>query len=156
MKSERAKYTTASIILRTEEAQVLAYNRLMAAPIDPDRPLEMIIREVQKARTGDQNSAMWAGPLKDISEQAWVQGRVFPAKVWNEFFKEAFLPEEAEEGITKEGYQKWATTPSGKRVLVGSSTDLTSRGFGLYMEELTAYGANLGVRFHASPREGRG
>lgn len=36
---------------------------------------------------------------------------------------------------------------------MGSTKDLTVRGFALYLQQVEAYGATeLGVRFHANPR----
>ena len=62
--------------------------------------------------------------------------------------KSDFLPEEFEEGITKEGYRKWDYTSSGDRFLVGSTTDLTVKGFAIYLQQVEAFGANLGVMFN--------
>ena len=47
----------------------------------------------------------------------------------------------------KEGYRKYEETPDGKRILIGSTQKLTKHGFSLYMEQIYAYGADLGVRF---------
>jgi hypothetical protein len=46
--------------------------------------------------------------------------------------------------------------PSGERVLIGSTTQLTVRGFAQYLTRVEAYGAQeLSVEFHANPRESR-
>jgi hypothetical protein len=120
------------------------------APIDPMRPIEVLIREQPKTRHADQNNLMWAGPLKDIAEQAWIDGRRYSAEVWHEHFKTEYLPEEFEEGITKEGYRKWDYTPKGNRVLIGSTTGLTVKGFAQYLEQVMADGAGHGVMFKAA------
>ena len=62
------------------------------APVDPERPNEVVLREEKKTRKQDQNSLMWAGPLRDIAEQAWVSGRQFGPEVWHEFYKREYLP----------------------------------------------------------------
>jgi len=49
---------------------------------------------------------------------------------------------------SKSDYQKWAYDPSGDRVLIGSSTQLTVRGFSAYIEAIMAFAANMGVEFH--------
>lgn len=124
------------------------------APVDAERPLELVIREEKKTRKPDQNSAMWSGPLHDIAEQAWVSGRQFSAEVWHHFYKVEYLPEADDPDIAllaKDGYRKWDFDPNGERVLVGSTKDLTVRGFALYLQQVEAHGANLGVQFHASP-----
>ena len=97
---------------------------------------------------------MWAGPMVDIAEQGYVDGRTFTAEVWHEHFKREYLPEEYDPTLCKEGYRKWDYTPKGERVLVGSTTDLTVRGFALYLQQIEAYARiELGVQFHASPRK---
>lgn len=125
------------------------------APIDPERPIELVLREVQKTRGMDANAAMWCGPLKDLAEQAWVGGRQFTAEVWHEWYKREFLPEDDDPELhllAKEGYRKWDYDPSGERVLVGSTTQLTVRGFSQYLRQVEAHGASLGVQFRASPK----
>jgi hypothetical protein len=125
----------------------VAINAIQNAPIDSQYPLEVIIRKEQTSRSLSANALMWAGPLNDIAQQAWVHGRQYSALVWHEYFKEQFLPELHDPETTKEGYKKYEETPEGKRILVGSTSKLTKHGFSLYIENIYAYGANLGVRF---------
>lgn len=125
----------------------VAINALQNAPIDSQHPLEVIIRKEQTSRSLSANALMWAGPLNDIAQQAWIHGRQYSALVWHEYFKEQFLPELYDPETTKEGYKKYEETPEGKRILVGSTSKLTKHGFSMYMENIYAYGANLGVKF---------
>lgn len=154
-KSDRPKYTLRSIILRSEATREIALAAIRNAPIDELRPLQVLIREESKERKLDQNALMWVGPLADISEQGWIDGRKYSAEVWHEHFKREFLPEEFDAELCKEGYRKWDYTPSGKRVLVGTTTLLTIRGFAEYLTQIEAFGSSIGVRFHANPREQR-
>ena len=124
-----------------------AISAIQNAPIDTERPLEVIIREEQKGRSLSANALMWAGPLNDIATQAWVHGRQYSALIWHEYFKEKFLPDFPDLTQVKEGYRKYEETPDGKRILIGSTQKLTKHGFSLYMEQIYAYGADLGVRF---------
>lgn len=127
-------------------------NLLGHVPIDPVKPLELIVREEQKIRGLDANALMWVGPLKDIAEQGWVDGRQYSDKVWHEYFKQEYLPEDNDPEIAelaKEGYRKWDTTPKGNRILVGSTTDLLRKGFSRYLQQVEAHGAQMGVQFHA-------
>jgi hypothetical protein len=117
------------------------------APIDIEWPLEVIIREEQKSRSLSANALMWAGPLNDIATQAWVNGKQYSALIWHEYFKEKFLPDFPDPKQVKEGYMKYEETPDGRRVLTGSTNKLTKHGFSLYIEQIYAYGAELGVRF---------
>ena len=155
MKSPRPKYATSSILLISETQQAVSYNKLMNAPLDPDRPLEMVLREQVKARGMDANARMWAGPLKDIASQAWYKGAQYSAEVWHSTFKRLYLPEEFDPDLCKEGYVKWAYDRDGERVLVGSTTQLTIKGFSVYLQKIEADGANMGVLFSASPRDER-
>lgn len=153
-KSNRDQYPARSILLVGELQREAAHAALRNAPLDPDRPLELLLREKPKARKPDQNAAMWSGPLADIAEQGYVDGRTYKAEVWHEFFKREFLPEEYDPELCKrEDYRKWDHTPKGDRVLVGSSTDLTVRGFALYMKQIEVYAQiELGVQLHESPK----
>jgi len=151
----RTKFETRKIRLVGELQLRTALTLLPNLPLDAGKPLEIIIREEVKARKPDQNALMWAGPLKDIAEQAWLAGRQFSDQVWHHHFKVLYLPEEFDAELCKEGYRKWDFAPYGDKLLVGSTTDLTVKGFAQYMEQVYADGANMGVEFHANPNEAR-
>lgn len=110
--------------------------------------------EYKEKRTLEQQSLMWIR-VGEIAAQAWVGGRQYSDEVWHEQLKREYLPDE--EGPTKrcrKGYVKWAVMPSGERVLVGSTTQLTTVGMSEYMDQVMAYGAgDLGVRFAPTPAE---
>ena len=145
----RQKFPTRQIMLRTVQQRGIVMALLPNLPLDEANPIEVIIREPVKARGMDQNALMWVGPLADIAAQAWVDGRQFSADVWHEHFKREYLPEEFDPELTKEGYRKWDYTPAGERVLIGSTTKLTKRGFSQYLEQIEADGAGMGVQFGA-------
>lgn len=157
--SGRDKFLTRTITLSGRMQLDAAMDLLPNLPIDPVKPLEMVIREKPKVRGLDQNAKMWVGPLKDIAEQAWVKvdgkSRRFSDVCWHEYFKAEFLPEDDDPDLAelaKEGYRKWEIAPDGSRKLVGSTTQLLTRGFALYLQRVEAHGASLGVMFHAAPR----
>lgn len=143
----RHKFLERHILLRTEQQRENALALIPNLPLDDKSPIEIIIREATKTRGPDANALMWVGPLADIANQAWVQGRLFAAEVWHEHFKRKYLPEEYDAELTKHGYRKWDYMPSGERVLVGSTTQLTKKGFAQYLEQVQADGASMGVRF---------
>lgn len=144
----RQPYPTTQILLRGEIQRDTLLTKVKSLPVDSEAPIEIIIREWSKPRKLSQNALMWAGALKDIAEKGYVGGRTFSAEVWHEFFKKEFLPEEFTEGITKESYRKWDFDPKGDRILVGSSTQLTVKGFAQYLTQVEAYAASeLGVQF---------
>jgi len=151
----RQKFEQRRLLLRGLEQVERAVALLRTLPLDEKKPLEVLVREEVKARKLDQNALYWAGPLKDIAEQAWIDGRQYSAPVWHEFFKAEFLPDTYDPDLCKdEKYRKWDEGPGGGQVLVGSSTDLTIKGFAQYLEQIHAFGANLGVEFHEAPPRG--
>lgn len=152
----RPEYKERVITLVSEVQRGTLLALLPNLPIDPSKPIEVVIREKKKVRKLDQNALYWVGPLRDISEQAWLDGKQFSAETWAFFFKKEFLPEDDDQDIAilaKDGYQKWDFTPDGERFLSGSSTQLTVFGFSQYLEKIMAFGANLGVKFSASKNE---
>jgi hypothetical protein len=150
-KEKRDKFPSRELFLvgamQKEAAKLVIDN----APVDMANPIRVLIGEASKARKMDQNAAMWAGPLFDIAEQAYIEGRTYSAEVWHDLFKRRYLPEEFDADLCKEGYRKWDYAPDGERILVGSTTQLLIKGFAQYLEQVTAYGSSLGVMFRASP-----
>lgn len=120
-------------------------------PLDAVKPLEVVIREEKKKRTLDQNALYWSGPLADIAEQAWAYGRQYCDKAWHDEFRKLYLPDDKRPGFdqthVKDGYEKWIIGVSGEPVLIGSTTELTVKGMSVYLEQVYAHGANLGVQF---------
>jgi hypothetical protein len=149
----RAKFVTRNLFLRNETVRSTLLALVRNLPLDDMYPLEVVVREQIKGRKPDANARMWSGPLKDIAGQAFIEGRQFSAEVWHEWAKREFLPEEFDPELCREGYKKWDFDPSGERVLVGSTTMLTSKGFSEHMTMLEAAGASFGVLFTASPNE---
>lgn len=150
---KREKYPAREVLLVGDRQRETALTILMNAPLDPDKPLLFAIHEYAKPRKDEQNAAMWSGPLRDIEQQGYVEGRTYSADVWHVFFKRQFLPEEYDPELCLKGYRKWDYTPDGERVLVGSTKKLSVKGFAKYLTEVEAYAASeLGVVFTASPR----
>lgn len=149
--AKREKFPTRRILLRTETQRRAAHAMIDSMPLDGEKPLELIGREEVKTRKLDQNALMWVGPLADIAEQAYHNGRTYSAELWHETYKRLYLPEEYDPELCKEGYRKWDYAPSGDRICVGSTTQLTVKGFAQYLTQVEADGASMGVVFHANP-----
>lgn len=149
---KRSKFPTRRILVVSPAQLGIAIAVLNTVPVDPGHPIEIRIGEQVKRRNNDQNALMWAGPLKDIADQAYVNGATYSDEVWHEHFKREFLPEEPDIELTREGYQKWRYLPNGERILKASTGDLTTKGFSIYLEQIYAYGASLGVQFGVSER----
>lgn len=152
-RSNRAPFAPRRFIVSDTAIRDRAAAALANMPVDPLRPLEIVVREQVKQRGHDANALMWAGPLKDIAEQAWLEGRQYSAEVWHHYFKVQFLPEQYDAELCLEGYVKWQFDPAGERVLVGSTKQLTVKGMSQHIEQVHAFGAHLGVVFHANPNE---
>jgi len=117
----------------------------------------MIIRPRVKQRKIDQNSAMWAGLYKDLTEQVWIDGKQYSQEVWHEYCKQQFLPEDDNPELPllvtrHETWRKWDYLPDGGRRLCGTTTRLTPRGMSDYMMQIEAMGSEYGVLFQAFPR----
>lgn len=138
--------------LRTEQARESAIVLIRNLPLHDSKPMTVTVEEFRKPRKNEQNALMWSGPLKDISEQAFLEGRQYSAEVWSHYLKVQLLPEECDPELCLAGYEKWDYDPAGERVLVGSTTKLTVKGFAQHLEAIYAFGASLGVNFSESPR----
>lgn len=150
-KSNRPPLARRPFNLVSEEVRERAIAALRHLPIDPLRPIEVVFQEHKPQRGVDQNAVYWK-LLNDIASQAWIEGRQYSADVLHEFVKRNLLPEDEpppnlEE--VREGYVKWKYDPAGERVLVGSTTMLTVRGFSNLLTAVEAFGASLGVQFSA-------
>lgn len=143
----RDLYPKRVIRLVGEQQRQTAISVLNSLPIDSDKPLCITFAEEVKLRKLDQNALMWVSQLQDIETQAYIGGRTYSKTIWHEFFKKEYLPEKFDAELTKEGYIKYELDPVGDFVLVGSTKDLTIKGFAQYLELITAYGASLGVEF---------
>jgi len=137
-----------TFFLREERNRDTLLGLIKNLPLDQDKPMQVTVEPYRPVRKKSQNDLMWSGPLKDISEQAWLDGRQFSAEVWHDFMKRNLLPDEFDSELCKDGYQKYDFDPGGERILIGSTTQLTVKGFAQYLEALMAFGANLGVEFH--------
>jgi hypothetical protein len=155
---KREKFIKRIFDLRSEKEQQAMIALLKNIPLDAKNPLQGIVQETPKARTPDQNSLMWAGPLKDIAQQAYVDKRRYSSEIWHEHFKREHLPEDNWPELDRmvkdpENWKKWDVTPGGERVCSGSTKDLSPYGMSIYLEKIHADGANLGVMFSANPRQ---
>lgn len=121
----------------------------------PVGSLDIVIRQHREVRTPSQNSLMWASAINDIKAQAWFSGKQFSAGVWHEYFKEQYMPENNNPELhllikDPSNYVKWVDTPTGERRCIASTTKLTKKGFSDYIEQIYAFGAELGVMFRVN------
>lgn len=127
-------------IIRSPESAKAAFALVKAnaqAAIDSGSPLRIIITAEEKRRNNDQNRYLWGVVYKTISEQAYVNNRLFSSDVWHETLARKFW-------ICED-----VTLPDGEVIVRRKSTSLMSVGdFSLYIEQVRAYAATeLGVVF---------
>jgi hypothetical protein len=102
-----------------------------------DKRVLMIITSDEAKRNNAQNARLWGYIYKQITEQAWVNGRQFPADVWHEMFCRKFWV--CDDVILPDG-----EIVSRRK----SSTDMTIAQFAKYMNDVESYAAGeLGVVF---------
>lgn len=94
-----------------------------------------VLTVAKRKRSNPQNRRYWGrGVLAQIAEQAVVEGRMFPERIWHEQFKRQFI------GVEE--------LPSGE-VIGKSSADLSAAEFAEFCTQVEAYAAQeLGVRFY--------
>jgi len=104
---------------------------------DRGEPLRVIVTADERKRNVQQNRMYWGAILKQISEQAWVNGRKFDKDTWHEFYARKF-------GVSDE-----MTLPDGEVVIKRKSTTEMSVGeVSDYMNQVQASAASeFGVEF---------
>lgn len=137
-------YPTKRIVLVSDVQRYTAKSLIDNAPNN----IEVILREVSKKRTSEQNGYLWSGMMGDFVKQGWLNGRQYPVELWHDYLKRLYLPEQPEQGITLKGYRKWDIGINDNMILTGSTKQLTTKGFSDYITECCAYGAGeLGIMF---------
>lgn len=104
---------------------------------DKGQPLRVIVTAEERKRNEVQNRFYWGAVLRDISSQAWVDGKQFDKDTWHEYFARLY-------GVLDE-----VTLPDGEIVTLRKSTTKMSVGeFSTYLNAIQAYAAGtLGVEF---------
>lgn len=94
-----------------------------------------VLTITRRKRTSKQNRRYWGnGVLKQIAEQAVINGKLYTAEIWHEQFKRMFI------GVVE--------LPDGSFQGM-SSTDLDTAQFGEFSDKVEAYAATeLGVVFY--------
>lgn len=104
---------------------------------DNGNPFRIILTTDSAKRNELQNRRYWGYLLKNIAEQAWVNGKQFDKDIWHEYLARKF-------GVLEE-----IILPDGEIITRRkSTTQMTVSEFGEYMENVESYAAlSLGVTF---------
>jgi hypothetical protein len=109
------------------------------APVFADKgePLRLIVTAEERQRNQQQNRFYFGAVLKQVSEQAWVDGKQYDKDTWHEYFARKY-------GILDE-----LTLPDGEIITRRKSTTQMSVGeFSEYLDAVQSYaGGTLGVQF---------
>lgn len=143
----RQSFTKRTFFLRTEQARESIIALVRNLPLDDLKPLQVTVEEQRPVRKMSQQSLLFAGPMRDISEQAWISGRQFSVEVWHAYMKKKYLPEDFDPEKCLDNYEKYGVDPAGERVLIGSTTMLTVSGYSDYLEQVFSEGSDFGVQF---------
>lgn len=144
----RPLFAKRSFYLRSEQARESLVALVHNLPLDDLKPLQVIVEEQRPVRKMSQQALLFAGPMTDIAEQAFIDGRQYSVEVLHEFCKRQFLPNDFDPELCTDSYRKWDEDPHGNPVMVGSTTKLTVKGYSIYLEQVHSFGASLGVQFH--------
>lgn len=100
-------------------------------------PLRIILTSEERKRNNQANRFYWGAVLRNIAEQAWVNGQQFSAEVWHEHYARKF-------GVCED-----VTLPNGEVIVRRkSTTDMSEKEFSEYTTRVQADAAsNLGVEF---------
>jgi hypothetical protein len=104
---------------------------------DNGSPLRIILTSEERKRNNQANRFYWGAVLRNIAEQAWVNGQQFSAEVWHEHYARKF-------GVCED-----VTLPSGEVIVRRKSTaDMSEKEFSEYTTRIQADAAQtLGVEF---------
>ena len=137
------------IFIKDEQAKTMALNLLRNLPFGG---LDIIVAPHKEKRTLSQNAYLWAAVMADITQQAWFKGRQYSQPIWHQYFKQEFMPDMSNSDLAIlvkdfETYEKWMPMPDGTLKCVASTTQLTKKGMAIYLENIYAFGSELGVHF---------
>jgi hypothetical protein len=114
----------------------------MAKKLLAEGPVHVKVQHVEEKRRNAQNRRYWA-LMHQIAEQLKVNGLQMDPESWHEWAKRRFI------GVRE------IVLPDGEIVALGqSSTELSVRAFGDYMECLEAWATDQGVIFNDLPEVG--
>jgi hypothetical protein len=106
------------------------------------KPVQITCGEMERDRSILQNRYYWAACIREISEQARINGQRYTVDAWHELFKRQFL-----------GFEVVKVEVAGRKRAVTirrlrSTTALKVREMSQYLDEVQSFAAaELGVRF---------
>jgi hypothetical protein len=135
------------ILLRAEFHEPVASHRTLAEYVWPwvkeqttqGRGLVAEFRSIEDARSIQQHRYYWGVVLEDVAEQVVVAGQRYTKDAWHEYGKRQFLPRKTKKVKVAGRARPVVTT------VIASTTDLSVRQMGDYLEKWMAFAAENGV-----------
>lgn len=103
------------------------------------RRVKVTVEDVEDDRTEQQAGYYWGVVLRDVSEQVVVGGVKYTKDAWHEYGKREFLPRKTKK-VKVAGRARAVVT-----TVIASTTDLSVRQMGEYLEKWMAFAADHGV-----------
>lgn len=104
----------------------------------------VIVQPEEDAKTIQQNKFYWGVVLREISEQAKIEGQRYTVDAWHELFKRQFLPRTVKRTHVAGKKRPVITTT------IGSTKGLSIKKMTAYLEQVMAFAqTDLGVKFSA-------
>lgn len=126
--------------LRTDQDRLFAIGLINAnweALSATSEPLSVHITQKPETRRNRQNRYYWGGVLRQIAEQAFINGRQYEPEIWHRHFAKQFNMLEEKTGTDGVIFYQPRST-----------TKMSVKEFAEFTEQVTAAGAELGVKFY--------
>lgn len=135
---------TCTTIESAHRAATAGYNQAKGL-ILAGRRVRVLVEEAEDMRSVRQNRWYWGVLLREVSEQARIDGQRWTADAWHELGKRQFLPRKVSK-VAVAGRKKKTVI-----VTIQSTTGLSVRRMSEYLEQFSAFAATeLGVRLSCS------
>ena len=137
-----------STMENTHHAITAAWGSVIKPAIQTGRKLVISIEDYEDKLSTAQRAYYHGYILKEVADQARIDGRFFPISVWKEHFRKTFLGEKRKSTLNP------ITGRKSKRSVRVSTEDLGVKGYNQLIEKVTAFAVTeLGVRFDVSMDE---
>ena len=118
---KRQKFDERVVYCRTLENVEYAKELLDHVPLDTDKPIQMVLREIPRTRSIPLNSYFHMR-CSEVAEQVWVgePPRQFAMEAWKEYFGRNVMPEivELADGTL---VSKWVESPDGNMSIISTA-----------------------------------
>lgn len=140
--------TTVTVSTPVDAHRVVSdlYARVLKPMTSSGKAMQITVCQAEDDRTVAANRYYWGVVLKEISEQAKIEGSTYMAEAWHELFKRQFLGYQIEKVVVAGSKRKRV------RRSLRSTARLKVRAWHKYLDQVMAYAVtDLGVEFSEPP-----